>query len=76
MTAGSSEEVLVVLKVVNLYDTSYGALLNLSLDPSKLRFSRSDVSDPRLHCDYIPTGALCRVGYPLRRNKLVCDTAY
>ena len=69
-TAGA-EDVMVVLQVTNLHDASYGAQLNLSVNSSLLVFSKTVNRDPRLWCDHIPTGAFCRVGFPLRTDDSV-----
>ncbi|XP_062510737.1 integrin alpha-V-like isoform X2 [Corticium candelabrum] len=66
LSLGSSQGVLLLLQLMTLNDTAYGAQLNISVNISKLSFNQVQISDPRIKCDQVSTGVLCQVGYPLR----------
>ena len=80
LTAGSENDVLIKIRVLNKFDRSYGTQLSVIYNESKLKFSKSDFlpceltpeeCDPNWRCVPTNVGNLCDVGNPLEQSKAV-----
>ncbi|XP_062517545.1 integrin alpha-9-like [Corticium candelabrum] len=80
LTAGSENDVLIKIRVLNKFDRSYGTQLSVIYNESKLKFSKSDFlpceltpeeCDPNWRCVPTNVGNLCDVGNPLEQSKAI-----